>query len=220
MTSVLGTIGGRQWQGQLLPTDVFSESLEHGVSRARIFLLTSCFGGAMLVISAATPPSSAAPARTPGATPPAGQSTTFQEFLSELNPLQYLPVIGTIYRSVTGDTISETARAIGSFVVSGLVGGPIGLATNAALLGIEHLTGIDPEKVGQDMLASLGVAAKREPEDGPDTLASSVVAWSPGQLADYGVTVSPNGTLAHGTVVGADVLNDMELVRLGRVSLA
>jgi hypothetical protein len=33
---------------------------------------------------------------------------SFGDVLSALNPLQYLPVVGSIYRAVTGDTIPET----------------------------------------------------------------------------------------------------------------
>ncbi len=64
-----------------------------------------------------------------------------------MNPLQYLPVVGTIYRAVTGDVIPETVRRIGSLVVSGLLGGPIGLATSVVSTIAEKLTGIDPEKI-------------------------------------------------------------------------
>ena len=39
-------------------------------------------------------------------------SFSFHELLSELNPLQYLPVIGTIYRSMTGDLIPEPVEYV------------------------------------------------------------------------------------------------------------
>ena len=84
-------------------------------------------------------------------------SLSFHELLSDLNPLQYIPVIGTIYRSVTGDTIPDSVRIIGSLVFSGLTGGPVGLATNAAMLALEKVTGIDPEEIGHNVLASIGI---------------------------------------------------------------
>lgn len=40
-----------------------------------------------------------------------------------LNPLQHIPVLGSVYRSLSGDTISGTSRAIGGAIF----GGPIGL---------------------------------------------------------------------------------------------
>jgi hypothetical protein len=64
-----------------------------------------------------------------------------------MNPLQYLPVVGTIYRAVTGDVIPEALRDLGSMLVSGLLGGPIGLGMNIATMIGEKVTGIDPEKI-------------------------------------------------------------------------
>jgi hypothetical protein len=95
---------------------------------------------------------------------PAAGSDQFHTLLSELNPLQYLPVVGTLYRSVTGDTIPQGVREFGSFIVSGLTGGPVGLATNMALLAIEKATGIDPEAIGQNLLADIGIGHGATPQ--------------------------------------------------------
>lgn len=170
-------------------------------------------------------------AATSGGSPaPASHGITFREFLSDLNPLQHIPIIGTIYRAVTGDTIPETARTIGSFAVSGLVGGPIGILTNLAFLAIEKATGVDPEKIGQEILASLGiksdsviaVTASGSPSK---PLASSLsiasepqgsiapTAWSSSQLLAYGVTTDITGTLQCGGLQGSDVLNAMALAQ-------
>ena len=35
---------------------------------------------------------------------------SFGDFLGVINPLQHLPIIGTLYRSLTGDTIQPAAR--------------------------------------------------------------------------------------------------------------
>lgn len=85
---------------------------------------------------------------------------SFHELLSDLNPLQYIPVVGTLYRAMTGDRIPEAARLAGGFVVSGLIGGPLGMVTNLALLAVERLTGIDPEAIGLRVLAGLGVGVE------------------------------------------------------------
>jgi hypothetical protein len=153
------------------------------------------------------------------ATPPAADHTAFHTILSELNPLQYLPIIGTIYRAVTGDTIPEAVRSVGSFVVSGLMGGPIGLITNAALLALEKITGIDPEKIGHNILTSLGVdshdagtIAAATPS-GASLAEPAFVAWSPSQLTAYGVSTGAGGIMRRGNLEGADVLNDLELGR-------
>lgn len=207
-------------------------------------------GPAGTVASAAggTPPAAPGPAASAGtppgpaaARPAAAHPSAFHVLLSELNPLQYVPVVGTIYRAVTGDTIPEAARIAGGLVVSGLTGGPVGIAMNVGATLLERLTGIDPEKIGDRLLAELGIghathappatalAAATPPASGaapastPATPAvaspasapvSSARPWSPAQLAAYGVTGGADGTLRRGTVSGADVLNSLELARI------
>lgn len=175
-------------------------------------------------VASATPQAAMVPA-TPAAPAPAanGRGLSFHEFLSELNPLQYIPVVGTIYRAVTGDTIPESARAVGSLVVSGLTGGPIGMAMNVALLGLEKATGFDPEQVGTRLLASIGIGHSETPDPTVATAAAvpaatsdaaPATAWSPSQLSAYGITMDA-GTLTRGGVTGSDVLNDLVLASIG-----
>jgi hypothetical protein len=181
---------------------------------------------------------------------------TFRQVLSALNPLQYLPVIGTIYRAVTGDQIPETLRTVGSIVVGALTGGPIGAAIGAGIAVVEKITGIDMDKVGQSMLAGLGFhhqpiaspasapvqaagpdssaapaalpahtdspaplpAAAASPMTWPGLSVSPAVslteAWSPAQLAAYGVSTGLDGTLKLAGLSGADVLNSLEMSRI------
>jgi hypothetical protein len=72
---------------------------------------------------------------------------SFHDLLVAMNPLQYLPVVGTIYRVVTGDAVSEPVREAGSLLFSVLLGGPIGLIASIAATIAEKITGIDPEKI-------------------------------------------------------------------------
>jgi hypothetical protein len=99
------------------------------------------------------------------AAPPTEGSSdlTFGEVLSDLNPLQYLPVVGTIYRAITGDVIPKPLREAGSLVVSGLLGGPAGVAMNLAMLALEKITGIDLEDVEQSVLGALSPAKDPQP---------------------------------------------------------
>jgi hypothetical protein len=156
----------------------------------------------------------------------------FDDLLSQLNPLQYIPVIGTIYRAVTGDVIPESSRSVGSLVVSFLTGGPIGVATNVAAQAAEKITGIDPEAIGQNLLAEVGIGHHARSEAVPVAApplhaatstrvtatqpgappAPATGAWSAAQLSAYGVT-TPHGTLRRGSLQGCDVLNDLELAR-------
>lgn len=75
-----------------------------------------------------------------------GQSLSFSDFLSVINPLQHIPIIGSIYRAVTGDTVSPMSRVVGGM----LFGGPVGLIASAFNAVIEQATGKD---LGDQMLA-------------------------------------------------------------------
>ncbi len=149
----------------------------------------------------------------------------FHEVLSALNPLQYLPVVGTIYRAVTGDVIPEALRSIGSMVVSGLLGGPIGLVMSAGATIAEKITGIDPEKIvtaGVTAAASAPTASTSAPPDAvpapmPEPPAGG---WTASQLAAYGVKTDSTGVMTLDDVTGADVLNTIQLARLGKAAAA
>lgn len=170
-------------------------------------------------------------ARQPQPQPAAEHTTTFHDILSALNPLQYLPVIGTLYRAVTGDQIPELVRRAGSLVVSTLLGGPVGAITSIATTIIEKVTGIDLDKTVQTALSGHGsdAAPPAVPRAAPaitDTTTALLQVtptapadtaskgWSPAQLAAHGVSTAKDGTLSMGGTSGADVLNSLELQRL------
>lgn len=147
-------------------------------------------------------------------------SFSFRDLLSELNPLQYIPVIGTIFRAITGEVIPEPVRDVGSLVVSTVIGGPIGAALNLGELAAEKLTGIDPEKIGDRLLADVGIGHKNAISASAEQVAKTSppaakvvapIAWSPAQLAAYGVTADASGELEQGGLQGSDVLNGLEL---------
>ena len=74
---------------------------------------------------------------------------TFDDFLDIINPLQHLPVVGTLYRSVTGDDLSPGSRILGGT----LFGGAYGFAASLANAVIADETGSD---LGGTVLAALG----------------------------------------------------------------
>ncbi len=78
------------------------------------------------------------------ATPSAhsGAGGFFHELLVDLNPLQYIPVVGTIYRAITGDEGNPTLRFVASVGTGFALGGPIGVALAVG----EKLAGVDPER--------------------------------------------------------------------------
>jgi hypothetical protein len=71
--------------------------------------------------------------------PTSESGLSFWDFLDLINPLQHIPVVNTIYRDLTGDTIKTPIQLIGSTIV----GGPIGFATAMVDSIIEEATGSD-----------------------------------------------------------------------------
>jgi hypothetical protein len=168
------------------------------------------------ISSAPAPAASVQPARS------SHHELSFHDILSVLNPIQYLPVLGTIYRAATGDVIPEPLRVGGSLLFSGLLSGPIGLIVNIAVTMAEKATGVDPEKI---VAAQLQMPATRAaPADvaaaAPDVAEPAPQPFSPQQLAAYGIRSSTSGALDAGNAAGADTLNMMELVRLRNAAAA
>jgi hypothetical protein len=149
---------------------------------------------------------------------------SFHHILSALNPLQYLPVVGTIYRSLTGDVIPEALRRAGSLVVSGLLGGPIGLIVNIGSTIAEKITGLDPEKIVAAQFTKAHPTATTSPAEmvvePPVAMVAVRLPLSSEQLAAYGVRSGLSGASKFGDSDGADVLNGIELTRLGKVAAA
>lgn len=109
---------------------------------------------------------------------------SFRDVLSALNPLQYLPVVGTIYRAVTGDVVAEPLRVAGSMIASGLMGGPIGVAISAASNLFQHVAGLDLDAIAHGMLASIGLAGDdAQVATTPTTTPLAVARFDPPTLA-------------------------------------
>ena len=75
-----------------------------------------------------------------------GWDFSFHNLLGILNPLQHLPVIGTLYRAITGDEIGMPEKIAGDALYGGLWGAVSGLADAA----FQMVTGKD---VGDTVLA-------------------------------------------------------------------
>lgn len=74
---------------------------------------------------------------------------SFGDFLDIINPLQHIPVVNTIYREITGDTIKPSSKVIGGI----LFGGPLGGMASIANAVVEEAQGKD---IGGQVMASLG----------------------------------------------------------------
>lgn len=73
---------------------------------------------------------------------------SFGALLDIVNPLQHIPVVSTIYRAITGDTIGPAPRMAGG----ALFGGVVGLIASAADSAVEAITGKD---TGRHVMAML-----------------------------------------------------------------
>ncbi|MCW2245219.1 hypothetical protein M2352_000810 [Azospirillum fermentarium] len=73
---------------------------------------------------------------------------TFGDFLDIINPLQHIPLVSTLYREVTGDTISQQSRVMGGF----LYGGPLGGMGAVVNVMVEDATGKD---IGDQLLSAM-----------------------------------------------------------------
>ncbi len=93
----------------------------------------------------------------PSAGPDAGIETsffgadgfTFADLIDVINPLQHLPLAGSLYRGMSGDEIAAGPRVLGAT----LFFGPIGLASSLVNLVVEDATGKD---IGDHIVAFFG----------------------------------------------------------------
>ncbi|MBP2310287.1 hypothetical protein GBZ48_23935 [Azospirillum melinis] len=110
---------------------------------------------------------------------------SFWDFLDIINPLQHIPIVSTVYREITGDTIQPSMRIMGDMLYGGVIGGMASIA-NAV---IEQATGKD---VGETVMASLGFGGGDHPA------ASTAVADASGGPAASGSPAEPQQAPAAG----------------------
>ena len=67
----------------------------------------------------------------------------FDDLLDIVNPLQHLPIIGTLYRELTGDTIELPARLAGS----ALYGGVTGFLASLGTFAFEEIVGESADEI-------------------------------------------------------------------------
>jgi len=75
---------------------------------------------------------------------------SFHDLLDAVNPLQHLPIVSTIYRSLTGDEPGALSRMVGD----GLFGGLMGFASSVVNVLIKADTGKD---IGEHVMSLLGL---------------------------------------------------------------
>ena len=107
------------------------------------------------------------------------------------NPLQHIPVIGALYRHITGDEINSVARLAGDTIY----GGPLGSAVAVADIVCEKTTGKD---IGETLIAGI-INNGPQPEtkivwktNEPETITANEIIWSTAsQTQDFPEKNSP-----------------------------
>jgi len=113
------------------------------------------------------------------------EAFSFGDVIDMINPLQHLPVIGTLYRKFTGDTIKPFANIIGGAIF----GGPVGAVSSTANVIIKDRTGKD---IAENALSMIGFDAQPQGAAKPDIMISNTTR-------DHGVDITfdlPGTTLA------------------------
>ena len=108
---------------------------------------------------------------------------TFFDFLDIINPLQHIPFISTIYRSITGDRIDPGSRIAGAT----LFGGPLGGALASMDVAIKHKTGLDIVEHSVTFFTAGGISNQKAENRGVIPVAApvrnSTVETNPAQIA-------------------------------------
>ncbi|HEU5048032.1 MAG TPA: hypothetical protein VFT64_09360 [Rickettsiales bacterium] len=91
------------------------------------------------------------PQPTATALTPTGSSSSglsFGDILDAVNPLQHIPVVSSVYRTLTGGTISATSQIAGDAIYGLALGGGtlVSAAIGAAPSVAENVTGVDVAK--------------------------------------------------------------------------
>lgn len=110
---------------------------------------------------------------------------SFWDLLDIVNPLQHIPIVSTLYRNLTGDTIQPAARVMGGVLFGGVIGGAAAIA-NAV---VEQSDGQD---LGEQTMAALGFGDGVHPAT--PTAAPTAVAASAGGLATAAAPSAPPPT--------------------------
>lgn len=80
--------------------------------------------------------------------------STWDDFLDLINPLQHIPLVGTLYRQATGDTIRPEIQIAGSFIFGALTGSlAVSAVSGIASTIYEQSTGEEPTvQIAQTLL--------------------------------------------------------------------
>jgi hypothetical protein len=122
------------------------------------------------VIASSAPAASAPPPSASGPSLWSHDGFGFKDLLDIVNPLQHLPVIGSVYRYLTGDELSGGARIVGDTIYGGPIGFGVGVVTTLLAdsdgrdLGEKALAAV----FGPSPAAAIPAVAKANPQPAPN----------------------------------------------------
>lgn len=121
-------------------------------------------------------------------------NTAFHDLLDIVNPLQHLPVVGTLYRAITGDTIGTVEKIAGDALYGGLWGAVGSVADTA-------FTAVTGKDFGSTVLAFAQDTLGLGHHDATVQVAANTTAKpaaAPQQADDVDVTAFGNALAAKG----------------------
>lgn len=118
--------------------------------------------------------------------PTTDEDLSVDDLVDLLNPLQHIPIVGTIYRAVTGDTIKPDVQVVGS-VLFGLATGSVLLSAASGIASaiFEQNTGEEPTVqvaraiFGDEDTVQLAAAAPPVLEEAENTDKTMMAAMAP-----------------------------------------
>jgi hypothetical protein len=113
----------------------------------------------------------------------------FWDFVDIVNPLQHIPVVNTIYRELTGDSIKGVSRIIGG----GIYGGVVGLVAGIGSAIVAETTGKDP---GEHVLAMFKDSDGAVPRTTGDTAVADAAPPSAGPAGSAAAAAAAPATSA------------------------
>lgn len=127
------------------------------------------------------------------------QESFFHHLWDVVNPLQHIPVIGTIYRAITGEKLDAVEKIAGDT----LYGGLWGAVSSIADVAFEGLTGKSFEETALALFKS---------DDKTRVASTKVVA--PAIASDVSLPSSDLPALPPSSIVAANLPNDLNMAAL------
>jgi hypothetical protein len=109
---------------------------------------------------------------------------TFLDFLDIINPLQHIPIVGTLYREITDDSLDPGSRVIGGTLFLG----PVGTVSALANVLIDDATGMD---MGEHVMAYFEDAVSDQPQVSGTSPEPHAIAWGSTSTTVSSYSASP-----------------------------